>query len=330
MFLHNEHYDVITSMNKFCGSKFYCEGCEKPYDKVEDHKCSKRCFICYRLDCTPDSPIRCIDCDRQCLSFECYNFHKKIAGNRKTSYCDDLYQCRDCCKVIKRRKRPMHLHRCGEIRCKPCNTYVMPENHRCHLNVKKTKNPSTNLMFFDFETDQSSGEHIVNFAVCQYFDGEEVVFSGYDSLDKFCSFLIRPQNKDCIAIAHNMKGFDGQFVLRWMLEQGLQPKVIPNGSKLMSIEVKSLNIRIIDSFNFLPMSLAKLPATFGLIELKKGYFPHFFNTPENQDYIGPLPGPQFYNPDAMSTSERQKFYSWYEERKAEPFDFRKEMLEYCR
>ncbi|KAG8173059.1 hypothetical protein JTE90_016151 [Oedothorax gibbosus] len=127
-----------------------------------------------------------------------------------------------------------------------------------------------------------------------------------------------------------MKGFDGQFVLKWMLEQGLQPKVIPNGSKLMSIEVKSLNIRIIDSFNFLPMSLAKLPATFGLRELKKGYFPHFFNTPENQYYVGPIPDPQFYNPDAMSTAERQKFYSWYEERKAEPFDFRKEMLEYCR
>ncbi|KAF0691466.1 Uncharacterized protein FWK35_00036758, partial [Aphis craccivora] len=35
--------------------------------------------------------------------------------------------------------------------------------------------------------------------------------------------------------------------------------------------------------------LSDFPKTFGLTEAKKGYFPHFFNTPENQSYIGPLP-----------------------------------------
>ncbi|GFT51110.1 uncharacterized protein TNCV_4817121 [Trichonephila clavipes] len=42
------------------------------------------------------------------------------------------------------------------------------------------------------------------------------------------------QHKGFTATAHNMKGFDGQFILRWMLEQGQCPRVIPNGSKIMS------------------------------------------------------------------------------------------------
>ena len=34
------------------------------------------------------------------------------------------------------------------------------------------------------------------------------------------------------------------------------------------------------------MGLRKLPATYG-IDCLKGYFPHRFNTPQNQGYVGP-------------------------------------------
>ena len=37
------------------------------------------------------------------------------------------------------------------------------------------------------------------------------------------------------------------------------------------------------------MLLKALPKTFGLTELKKGYFSQFFNQKENQTYVGPLP-----------------------------------------
>lgn len=53
--------------------------------------------------------------------------------------------------------------------------------------------------------------------------------------------------------------------------------------------VLDLDIRFIDSLNFLPMKLIKLPKAMGF-EGVKGYFPHFFNTAENQDYVGPMPG----------------------------------------
>ncbi|XP_035234161.1 uncharacterized protein LOC118205994 [Stegodyphus dumicola] len=127
-----------------------------------------------------------------------------------------------------------------------------------------------------------------------------------------------------------MKGFDGQFVMAWLLEQGTAPEVIPNGSMIMSVRHPSLNIRFIDLLNFLPMALAKLPGCFSLTELKKGYFPHLFNSRENQNYVGPLPEPRYYSPDNMSTSARQAFLSWHEAHKRDVINFQDEMLAYCR
>ena len=84
--------------------------------------------------------------------------------------------------------------------------------------------------------------------------------------------------------------------------------------------------------SFLPMKLAALPKAFGLEELKKRYFPHFFNTRANADYVGPYPAPHFYGYDMMSARDRQDFLTWYDEKRErdEIFDFAKEILEYCR
>lgn len=98
----------------------------------------------------------------------------------------------------------------------------------------------------------------------------------------------------------------------------------------MSVYHKALDIRIIDSLNFLPMPLSKLPACFGLSELKKGFFPHFFNTRENQSYVGPYPDSRFYGADRMTTAARDAFMQWHNERNGEVFDFKREMLAYCR
>lgn len=118
--------------------------------------------------------------------------------------------------------------------------------------------------------------------------------------------------------------------MAWLLEQGTAPEVIPNGSMLMAITHKGLGLRVIDSLNFLPMALSKLPACFGLAELKKGYFPHLFNIRENQAYVGALPGPHFYSPDTMSPAANKVFTAWHKEHEGDVFDFQKEMLAYCR
>lgn len=80
------------------------------------------------------------------------------------------------------------------------------ESHRCFLKVVPPKKSSDKLIFFDFESDQSTGEHIVNFAIAQYADGREKIFKGYGACDNFCTWLFTPGHKGYTAIAHNMKG----------------------------------------------------------------------------------------------------------------------------
>ncbi|XP_071041463.1 uncharacterized protein [Parasteatoda tepidariorum] len=330
LWLHNQHYDVIKSSKGFYGSSYYCESCEKPFSHLENHRCQNACWICFRNNCEEGTPIRCENCDRLCLSDGCFQAHKSTTGQQESSLCDRLYQCRKCCKVIRRKVCPPENHRCYTTKCPSCNKFVDASEHRCFLQKIEAKAPSDHLIFFDFETDQSSGEHLVNFAVAQYADGEEKIFKGYSTCDDFCSWLFSPIHKGFTAIAHNMKAFDGQFIMSWLLRQGTTPNVIPNGSSVMSIHQKALNIIIIDSLNFLPMPLSKMPSCFGFTELQKGYFPHLFNRPENQSYTGLLPEKKFYSPDTMGCDARNRFLEWYEERQKEPFNFEKEMLAYCR
>jgi len=87
-------------------------------------------------------------------------------------------------------------------------------------------------------------------------------------------------------------------ILKYLVDNTLKPFTIYNGTKLMLLEIKYLNIRIIDSSNFRQGPLSSFPKTFGLKELKKGYFPHFFNTVE---YIGILPDKKHYGFETMKT-----------------------------
>lgn len=54
-----------------------------------------------------------------------------------------------------------------------------------YLRQVEAKLPCDQLIFFDFQTDQSLGEHFVNFTVAQYINGEEKVFKGYSVCSDF-------------------------------------------------------------------------------------------------------------------------------------------------
>ena len=103
-----------------------------------------------------------------------------------------------------------------------------------------------------------------------------------------------------------------------------------NGAKIMELSVKDPDIRFIDSLIFLPMPLSKFPKTFGLTELAKGYFPHFFNTEANQHYVGPIPDVKYYDPDGMKPEAREAFYKWYDTQHEKVFNMEEELLKYCR
>ena len=114
-----------------------------------------------------------------------------------------------------------------------------------------------------------------------------------------CEWLFTKEHADCIAISHNFQGYDGYFVQNYLHENGIVPEVIMRGAKVLTLNVPFFDSKFIDSLNFIPMRLADFPQTFGLSELAKGYFPHFFYKKENEHYVGPIPPSSYYNPNGM-------------------------------
>jgi hypothetical protein len=156
---------------------------------------------------------------------------------------------------------------------------------------------------------------------------QRVIFKGENTLDEFGAWLFSKSRKKCIAIGHNAKGYDLHFLLDYIHRTGVKPEMIQCGRKIISLTAKG--VKCIDSLNFLPMGLSKLPTAFGLKELSKGYFPHLFNTWENQDYSGPYPDSRYYNPEGMNTESRESFLKWYGENSSNSFNLQEELLKYC-
>ena len=215
-----------------------------------------------------------------------------------------------------------------------------------------TKPQGTCLVFYDFETRQdkeiaadmngSRFQHVVNFAGAQYVCNpctvkgvkqpncahcELVTFSGDDSLKQFCEWLLK--QKDARAVAHNAGGFDAHFITDFLLRHGIPPTdCVYRGMKLLRAAIPN-NIILMDSINFIPGPLSSFPKMFGLKELKKGYFPHFFNTKPNWQYRGRLPEKSYYGPQYMKPQAREEFEQWHEKHQNDFFDFQVELHAYC-
>ena len=160
----------------------------------------------------------------------------------------------------------------------------------------------------------------------------QVIFKGPNTSEEFCEWLLAKHNRDATVIAHNAKAYDNYFILDQMLSKGLAPKdIIYSGSKIMYMTVTAhQNLRFLDSVNFLPMPLSRLPKSFGLTEVKKGFFPHLFNTPENENVVlSHLPETHFYSPNTMSKGRRAEFFTWYEQHQQDTFNFQEEIQSYC-
>ena len=85
------------------------------------------------------------------------------------------------------------------------------------------------------------------------------------------------------------------------------------------------------SHSFFQIPLSAFPKTFGLTELKKGYFPHQFNRPEHQTYVGPVTALEYYMPETMSPKAKKALEQWRQEQRNKEvvFDFQKELVAYC-
>ena len=352
------HFDVIKSLTAFYNTPYYCDKCKKAYTKRDKHKCPSKCLSCftYNKDTKCDGKeIICKKCNRKFFGNRCFKNHLKNRSNgegKMDIVCDAVKKCLDCNRIIT--GKYVNNHKCGYTECTNCGKYVS-NNHKCFmkkviakggncLNKKPCKNNESikktdwcyscrtytdKYIFYDFECTQNTGTHTVNLSIAQDFEGKEYV---HNSIEEFCKCFLNDKFKGYTFIAHNSKGYDSHFVLKWLIDQGIKPYCIYNGAKIMFMELPKLSIRFIDSLNFLQMPLKSFPKTFGMNELKKGYFPHYFNKECNKAYIGPMPSKNNYGFNQMKPDERTKFLKWYEERVNENyvFDFKKEILEYCR
>jgi len=248
-------------------------------------------------------------------------------------------------------------HVCGTNECPSCKEFKNLDHHQCFiqnptkLKEKMKKLKKTRLkrksdgsrsieerphifVYWDSETMQDTGVHIPNLVCAATSNTEELFnFEGETCIADFIDWL-RELSLDCrlTVIAHNSQGFDAYLVLDELFKQYVGVDQIVNGAKIISLSFNGGDIELKDSLCFFQMPLASFPKAFGLKEKKKGFFPHFFNTPENQEYVGPLPDKKYYDPKGMSPNRAKEFNQWYENLSKDPnyqFNFQEELLSYC-
>ena len=336
LYYHNNHFDVITTLPGFLNKSYFCHRCHKAYCCTTDHVCPAMCSSCRGFGCVFEAKgIVCNECDRLFKNQVCYDRHKnELINVGGRTMCEVIRKCDKCSKAMDIRKIK-NGHICGK-KCRTCRLILNQEDtdHKCYIQQLEQEEDSSynHLLFFDFEATQEHGTHCPNLCVVHDEEREVALFQGKDTVKNFCEWLFTPEHKDCIVLAHNFQGYDGYFIKEFLIDNAIHYEIIYRGAKSLSMTVSLFNIKFIDSLNFIPMSLAKFPKTFGQDELCKGYFPHRFNKDENQNYVGPIPCQNDYGVNFMKPGEREAFIAWHDEQVANNYlyDFREEIIKYCR
>ena len=355
----NDHYDGVTSFPAFTNHSYYCIECQKAFnvDDKSHHSCrGRRCTACSRFDCEDYLPGTqpadyCSHCHTKFFGIHCkrHHFESKQCQTHKT-----CLQCQGQYAVIKGKR-----HRCGYAKCNVCKEYVYINHHSCYIQpvvqekeaeeTEQTEEgggcmvapPPPLFVYADFEAMKDHDGVFVPNLLCyssseeeeeiHVIDGDHCVLNFLQELDDLAEVPDNnEQQREVIVVFHNLKAFDGIFIINELYQQ--QREVINQltvGAKVLSFT--SGHLKFIDSLSFLPMPLASFPATFNLSELKKGFFPHLFNTPENQQYVGRIPDLEFYDPDSMMSSKKEELINWHVEqvRRNVQFNFKEELISYC-
>ena len=356
----DHHYQGCTTITGFTNKSYWCPECDRGFehDDATNHPCEgTTCRACNR-----NQPHPCPDysrfakpslpCNKCHLSFygpNCLGFH---LGSKK---CGKTMKCLSCCAVYKVDRK--HPHRCGWEECYSCGFDVPIADHKCviqppfqppplqqrNANGETTGEtiPPPKLLYADIECLLTEDRGFVPNLLCYRGEWQRdiTVLRGEDCVDFFISHLddhAHPPTENIdvqplIILFHNLKGFDGIFLLNSLYKARRRvTDQLTIGAKVLSFTSGELIFK--DSLCFLPMPLSSFPATFKLTELKKGFFPHSFNLPINQDYRGPIPALHYYDPDGMSPAKKAELVTWHADqvRRNVVFDFQKELEEYCK
>ena len=351
----NDHFDGVTSFPAFTNHSYYCIECEQAFNTNDKshHSCrGKRCTACSRFDCPDFVPKSepsdyCSHCHTKFFGIHCkrYHFESKQCQTHKT-----CLQCQGQYAVIKGKR-----HRCGYAKCNVCKEYVYINDHRCYIQPVveeepiqteegggcKVAPPPPLFVYADIEAFQNEEKVFIANLLCyssseeeeiHVIDGDHCVLNFLQELDDLAEVPDNneQQQREVIVVFHNLKGFDSVFVIKELYDQQRSlENQLTVGAKVLSFKTGPLTF--IDSLCFLPMPLASFPATFNLTELKKGFFPHLFNTRENQQYVGRIPDLEFYDPDSLMPCKKEELIIWHNEQVARnvQFNFKEELISYC-
>ncbi len=335
LYLHDGHYNLIKNLKAFLGYSYVCEYCFQGFKDRSLHYCKFTCNVCDTNQCYthPKKWLLCVDCARYCRSDVCYEMHKQPQSDGVKSRCDLVKYCDKCCRQYRTKwngdKRLTHV--CAPSKCPHCSAILVDEEeHTCYIQPLKPGIHDEKYIYYDFETMHENGHHIANYVCAISQNGEEFTAEGVDCAEKLVKHFRRPKFEGYTFIAHNASGFDSYILLEYFTSQGLTPKIILQGCRIVYMYDQTFKQRYIDSYSFLPMKLSKMTSALNLNTDEKGFFPHHFNHLQNADYVGPYPSKEMYGYNTMSDSDQTKFDSWYESVTGQVFDFKKQLGMYCK
>ena len=356
----NGHYDYIKSITGFFNRKYYCLDCNIAYQKPINHRCPDSCFLCRGVPkCVTDDEIKCDQC---CLTFansDCYHRHIEIKICKYRRFCD-------LCEAIYIVKKS-HEHECGKWKCFKCKEYYTKQPHFCYIQPLQpqalAEDDKIERIFVAFDVESmlikspnNVTEHIpilICAAItcdncwklndnwmsdsCPHCLSAKMSWYGRDCVARFNNYVLNvlankaAKNKwQVLVAAHNLSNYDGHFILRDLMEREIKNIVpIMKGNKILKLDIA--NVRYIDSLLFFLQPLAALPKCFGLQSTAKGFFPHFKNTPENQDkewILGDITLDEF-GVKSMKESTAEELKAWRTLNKDMTYNLKQQMVKYC-
>ena len=354
----NDHFNGCTSFPAFVSRSYYCVVYERRFNTNDrtNHICQgRRCSACGRFDC--QDYVRGTRPTDYCTLCHCKFYGPYCKRHHVvTKQCQSVKTCLKC--QAQYTVVPNQRHRCGYAKCPVCHEWVSINDHRCFIQPVKEKEeeedteepteegggcmvapPPPLFVYADFEAMQDPEGVFVANLLCyssseedtiHVLDGQDCTLQFLQELDDLADIPDGDREREIIIVFHNFKGFDSVFILNELYQQQREvTEQLTVGAKVLSF--RSGPLKFIDSISFLPMPLASFSQTFNITELKKGFFPHLFNLPHHQNYVGRIPDIEFYDPDGMMPKKKEELLNWHADQvhRNVLFNFKQEMIAYC-
>jgi hypothetical protein len=246
---------------------------------------------------------------------------KQMAGARHTTL-EHSISCIDCGTVSKTIKkcceRDNHYTQAiSTLYCTSCNEELSRETagtHKCYIRIPEEKERIEDSLLFAFDTEACQTEVLHNrpgsvqevgklfthtcnclYLKCLYEETPHESKRYCATVHDFMHLVLTEKRyMNSIFFSHNGAAYDTQYILKYAEEHGVVHDVIPHPNsnhKYLELKVYSVlgwTVSFRDFYPLMPGSLKGIGQSFGL-EVTKGDFPHGFNRPENQAYVGSIP-----------------------------------------